>query len=78
MTPTTTTAPAHRGHARRLRMLAALLGLGLAAVASAQTTVGFTPTVGCPTFAKRDTVLRVAPGTLVETHLSPSGGGARD
>ena len=60
-------------------LLAACCG---AAAAQAQT-VTFTPTAGVPTFAKRDPVLRVKPGTIVETktfskpgdYYEPSGPG---
>ena len=52
----------------RRSFLASLLALALAGAASAQpSTVRFTPTVGYPTFAKREPVLRVTPGTIVET-----------
>jgi acetamidase/formamidase len=49
-------------------ILAAILVFGIPASSAAQSpTVTFTPTVGYPTFAKRDPVLRVKPGTVVET-----------
>jgi acetamidase/formamidase len=49
-------------------MLAAALAIGVCATPAAQSpTVTFTPTVGYPTFAKREPVLRVSPGTVVET-----------
>lgn len=49
-------------------MLAAALAIGVCATPAAQSpTVTFTPTVGYPTFAKREPVLRVSPGTIVET-----------
>lgn len=52
----------------RRTFLATLLTLALAGTASAQsTTVRFTPSVGHLTFATREPVLRVTPGTIVET-----------
>ena len=49
--------------------LAALLLAALPAAAAAQAgpTIQFTPTSGVPTFAVREPVLRIAPGTTVET-----------
>jgi hypothetical protein len=38
------------------------------AVASSQQTVKFTPTAGVQTFAVREPVLRITPGTTVETN----------
>ncbi len=49
---------------------ACLFVLGLAAVcppAAAAQTIHFTPTAGVPTFAVREPVLRITPGTTVET-----------
>ncbi len=52
----------------RRTIFAAALVLGLANASAAQPQViTFTPSVGFPTFAKRDPVLRVTPGTTVET-----------
>ena len=52
----------------RRTVFAAVLALGMAGAPAAQSpVVTFTPTVGHPTFAKRDPVLRVTPGTRVET-----------
>lgn len=53
-----------------MRLQTALLIGTLAAVvpAAAQPTVTFTPTAGVPSFAVREPVLRIAPGTIVETH----------
>lgn len=48
------------------RALAAALLICCPALAWSQT-VTFTPTAGVPTFAKREPVLRVAPGTIVDT-----------
>ncbi len=48
------------------RALAAALLACCPALAWAQT-ITFTPTAGVPTFAKREPVLRLAPGTIVET-----------
>ena len=68
----------------RTPTLTCLLFVGLCAAANAQApTVTFTPTAGVPTFAKRDPVLRVKPGTIVETktfskpgdYYEPSGPG---
>jgi amidase len=48
--------------------LTCLLLVALAAAADAQAqTVTFAPTAGVPTFARREPVLRVKPGTIVET-----------
>ena len=48
--------------------LTCLLVATCCAAAGAQTpTVTFTPTAGVPTFARREPVLRVKPGTIVET-----------
>lgn len=44
---------------------ALLLTLSLASVASAQDTLRFTPTVGYPTFAVREPVARIHPGTVL-------------
>lgn len=41
------------------------LGLALLALVAAQDTVRFTPTVGHPTFAVREPVLRIKPGTVL-------------
>ena len=52
----------------RQTIFAAALVLLLAGTSAAQPpVVTFTPSVGYPTFAKRDPVLRVTPGTTVET-----------
>ena len=64
-------------------MLKALLLYGLlgaAQLAAVQDTVRFTPTVGYPTFAVREPVLRIKPGTILvsETNFGPyyeKGGG---
>ena len=48
--------------------LTCLLLAALCGAAGAQTpTITFAPTAGVPTFAKREPVLRAAPGTIVET-----------
>lgn len=44
-----------------------LLGCPATAFAQAGPTIKFTPTAGVPTFAVREPVLRIAPGTTVET-----------
>lgn len=44
-----------------------LLACPATAFAQAGTTITFTPTTGVPTFAVREPVLRIAPGTTVET-----------
>lgn len=49
------------------RALAAAAVLALCPALSWSQTVTFTPTGGVPTFAKRDPVLRITPGTIVET-----------
>jgi hypothetical protein len=52
----------------RISTLTCLLLAALCASADAQArTVTFTPTNGVPTFAKREPILRVKPGTIVET-----------
>jgi len=52
-------------------MITTLLSLALAAGAALQDTVRFTPTVQQPTFAVREPVLRVRPGTVLvsQTHF---------
>lgn len=50
-----------------LAALAALTLLPVAAAAQTPETITFTPTAGVPTFAVREPVLRVRPGTIVET-----------
>ena len=66
---------------RRLALLAATAIVCGATYASAQQEVHFTPTVGYPTFAVREPVLRISPGTVLysETNTGPyyePGGGA--
>jgi acetamidase/formamidase len=46
-------------------LIGAALSLGLAARVHSQDTVRFTPTVGHPTFAVRDPVLRIKPNTVL-------------
>jgi hypothetical protein len=45
----------------------AVMTLAGAFASAQQSTITFTPTAGVPTFAVRDPVLRVKPGTTVET-----------
>ena len=66
---------------RCLALLAATLIACGAAPTPAQQEVHFTPTVGYPTFAVREPVLRISPGTVLysETNSGPyyePGGGA--
>ena len=44
-----------------------LFALAIPAVLAAQQTIKFEPTAGVPTFAVRQPVLRIKPGTTVET-----------
>jgi acetamidase/formamidase len=46
-------------------LIAAILAVAPTSVTRAQDTVRFTPTVGYPTFAVRDPVLRIKPGTVL-------------
>ena len=46
-------------------LIAAILAVAATSVTRAQDTVRFTPTVGHPTFAVRDPVLRIKPGTVL-------------
>lgn len=49
----------------RASALLSLIVIGVAPAAPAQDTVRFTPTVGHPTFAVREPVLRIKPGTVL-------------
>jgi acetamidase/formamidase len=51
----------------RLMLAAAVLACLAAPLAGLQQKVSFTPTAGVPTFAVREPVLKIAPGTIVET-----------
>jgi acetamidase/formamidase len=53
---------------RKLILVLALPAFAGSGLASAPQTVRFTPTSGVPTFAVREPVLRIKPGTTVETH----------
>ncbi|HEY7474823.1 MAG TPA: hypothetical protein VH679_07410 [Vicinamibacterales bacterium] len=44
-----------------------LLALAMPAVVAAQQPIKFEPTAGVPTYAVREPVLRIKPGTIVET-----------
>jgi acetamidase/formamidase len=52
---------------KRLFSLAISLSLACAAAAAQQSTITFTPTAGVQTFAVREPVLRIKPGTTVDT-----------
>src|SRR4030095_15851779 len=50
--------------------IAAILAVAPPSVTRAQDTVRFTPTVGHPTFAVRDPVLRIKPGTVLISNIN--------
>jgi acetamidase/formamidase len=68
---------------RTLKLTCSLLVMHCAAANAQAPTVTFTPAAGVPTFARRDPVLRLKPGTIVETktfskpgdYYEPSGPG---
>lgn len=65
----------------RIRLVTLLFLVSIAAAATAQETVHFEPTVGYPTFAVREPVLRIRPNTTVHSRTNTGayyqpGGGA--